>query len=489
MTFDPRSPLLVGISQLEQRVDDPLAGDEPLEMMIAAVRLAARDAGSSDLLARADAVCVTRGRWRYANPARVVADRIGASRAQTASVPFGGNMVQAALNRFAREIATGARDLVVMTGAEHGRSQARARKQHTKLSYSDAPGEADLTMGPELEMVHEAEIARGVVPPVMMYPIFENALRHARGESIEAHRIRISELWARFNAVAVENPHAWIQKPLSAEEIRTPSSSNRMIGFPYTKLMNSNDSVDQAAALIVCSVEAARRAGIPRERWIFLHAGTDAHDRPMASHRDNLYSSPAIRIAGSRALELAGTSAEAVDHVDLYSCFPSAVQVAAAELGLSLERPLTVTGGMTFGGGPLNNYVMHSIARMAEVLRADPGSLGLCTGNGGFLAKHAFGVYSTEPPKQGFRYANPQSEVDALPGREVVTDYEGQATLESYTVRFGQEDPEVGHAAFLLPDGRRTWANTEDLELAAAMTREEFCGRPARIDGRGGFSV
>jgi acetyl-CoA C-acetyltransferase len=323
----------------------------------------------------------------------------------------------------------------------------------------------------------------------MMYPIFENALRHARGESIEEHRIRISELWARFNAVAVENPHAWIQKPLSAEEIRTPSSSNRMIGFPYTKLMNSNDSVDQAAALIVCSVEAARRAGIPRERWIFLHAGTDAHDRPMASHRDNLYSSPAIRIAGSRALELAGTSAEAVDHVDLYSCFPSAVQVAAAELGLSLERPLTVTGGMTFGGGPLNNYVMHSIARMAEVLRADPGSLGLCTGNGGFLAKHAFGVYSTEPPEQGFRYANPQSEVDALPGREVVTDYEGQATLESYTVRFGQEDPEVGHAAFLLPDGRRTWANTEDLELAAAMTREEFCGRPARIDGRGGFSV
>jgi acetyl-CoA C-acetyltransferase len=398
-------------------------------------------------------------------------------------------MVQAALNRFAREIATGARDLVVMTGAEHGRSQARARKQHTKLSYSAAPGEPDLKIGPELEMVHEAEIARGVVPPLMMYPIFENALRHARGESIAEHRIRISELWARFNAVAVENPHAWIQKPLSAEEIRTPSSSNRMIGFPYTKLMNSNDSVDQAAALIVCSVEAARRAGIPRERWIFLHAGTDAHDRPMASHRDNLYSSPAIRIAGSRALELAGTSAEAVDHVDLYSCFPSAVQVAAAELGLSLERPLTVTGGMTFGGGPLNNYVMHSIARMAEVLRADPGSLGLCTGNGGFLAKHAFGVYSTEPPKQGFRYANPQSEVDALPGREVVTDYEGEATLESYTVRFGQEDPEVGHAAFLLPDGRRTWANTEDLDLATAMTREEFCGRPARIDGRGGFSV
>ncbi len=134
MAPDPRSPLLVGVSQIEQRVDDPLAGDEPLEMMIAAVERAAHDAGSRRLLARADAVCVTRGRWRYANPARVVADRIGASRAQTASVPFGGNMVQAALNRFACEIASGDRDLVVMTGAEHGRSQARARKQKTRLS-------------------------------------------------------------------------------------------------------------------------------------------------------------------------------------------------------------------------------------------------------------------------------------------------------------------------------------------------------------------
>ena len=262
-----------------------------------------------------------------------------------------------------------------------------------------------------------------------------------------------------------------------------------MLGFPYPKMMNSNDKVDMGAALILCSAEAAERFGVAREKWIFLHSGSDAHDHLLVSNRADLHSSPAIRLAGGRALELAGTSPDAIDHVDLYSCFPSAVQVAAKELGLREDRPLTVTGGLTFGGGPLNNYVMHGIARMGQVLRADPGSRGLCTGNGGYLSKHAFGVYGSEPPEQGFRWESPQAEVDALPRRDAVVDHDGEATLESYTVMHGPDGPQIAHAAFLTPDGRRTWANSEDLDLADAMTRDEFCGRDARIDGAGTFFV
>lgn len=489
MSFDPRTPVLVGVSQLEQRVDDPFAGDEPLVMMRRAVDAAAQDCGSRKLVAQADAVCVIRGRWHYANPARVVAEHAGAVRAQTAGTPFGGNVVQQAVNRFALDIALGNREVVVLTGAEHGRSQARARKLGKRFTYSEAPGQPDLSMGTDLNMVHEAEVARKLVQPVLMYPIFENAIRYARCEGLEAHRVRISELWARFNAVAVENPHAWIREPMTAGEIRTPTASNRMIGYPYTKLMNSNDSVDMAAALVMCSAAAADRAGVPRERWVFLQAGADAHDHPLVSNRDNLHSSPAIRIAGALALALAGTTSSELDHVDLYSCFPSAVQVAAAELGLSETRPLTVTGGLTFGGGPLNNYVMHGIARMAEVLRANPGQIGLCSANGGFLTKHAFGVYSTEPPEKRFQYGECQREVDLLPRREATIDHAGGATLESYTVRYGADGPETGYAAFLLDDGRRTWATTEDRDLARAMTEQEFCGRPATIDGHGSFAV
>ena len=489
MPLDPRSPVLVGLHQLEQRVDDPLEGDEPLEMMIRAAECAAEDAGSRHLLESADVVSVSRGRWHYDDPARAVAARVGASQAQSAMAPFGGNMVQSAVNRFARDIIENRRDVALLVGAEHGRSLSRAQKQGIELAYSEAPGQPDFQTAPDMAMVHEAELARRTVQPVVMYPIFENAIRHARGESIEAHRARISRIWAGFNAVAVDNPHAWIREPLDADEIATPSETNQMVGFPYPKLMNANDKVDQAAALILCSVEAAQRFGVPREKWVFVHAGTDAHDHPLVSNRIDLHSSPAIRLAGGRALELAGTSADEIDRVDLYSCFPSAVQVAAQELGLSEERPLTVTGGLTFGGGPLNNYTMHGIARMGEVLREDPGSRGLCTANGGYLTKHAFGVYGTEPPEAGFRWQSLQDAVDRLPRREAVVDHDGEATLESYTVRYDAGVPERAHAAFLLADGRRTWANSEDRELADEMTRSEFCGRAARIDGAGTFSV
>jgi len=489
MPLDPRTPVLVGVSQLEQRVDDPLEGAEPLDLMVAAAEAAAEDAGSPALLRSIDSIYVIRGIWRYQNPARAVAERIGSPGARTLGTPFGGNMVQSSLSHAARAIQAGQLDVALLCGAEHGRSQARARRAGIKLQYADAPGSYDEMVAEEKPMSDPAEQARGILRPIQMYPIFENALRYARGESIEAHGRRISELWEGFNRVARDNPHAWLREPVSAEEIRTPSDANRPVSFPYTKLMNSNSNVDQAAGLIVCSLETARRAGVPEDRLVFPRAGTDAHDHLMVSSRADLHSSPAIRIAGARALELAKASIDDVAHLDVYSCFPSAVQVASQELGVPEGRPLTVTGGLTFGGGPMNNYVMHSIARMAEVLRADPGSLGLVTANGGYLTKHAFGVYSTEPADGGFLHDDLQKQVDELPRRESVTDHEGAVEIESYTVMYDGEGAAVGHTACLLPDGRRTWANTEDRDVARAMTTEEFCGRAAHIDGAGNFTV
>ena len=489
MTPDPRTPVVVGVGQIEQRVEDPQQGAEPLEMMSAAVERAADDAGSRDLLRAADSVRVIRGIWKYGDPGRVLAKRIGAPGAQTVGTPWGGSMVQTTVNQTALAIQRGELEVAVITGAEVGNSSARARRNGVELAFSEAPGTPDLAIAPEEPMSHPAEIARGITRAVQIYPIFENAIRHARGESLDEHLIRISELWARFNAVAVGNPHAWLREPLTAEEIRTTSPSNRMIGFPYPKLMNANNRVDQGAALILCSVAAARRAGIGEDRWVYLHASTEAHDSATVSTRADLHSSPAIRIAGARALELAETSIEELAHIDLYSCFPSAVQVAAQELGIGEDRQLTVTGGLTFGGGPINDYVMHANATMVEVLRADPGSKGLVTAIGGFLAKHAFGVYSTEPPSGPFRYENPQELVDALPRREIRIDHQGPATIESYTVMYGPEEPEIGHAACLLEDGCRTWANTRNAEALAVMTSEEFCGRPVEIDGQGNFAL
>ncbi|MEM7017757.1 MAG: acetyl-CoA acetyltransferase, partial [Pseudomonadota bacterium] len=489
MSTDARRPSIVGVGQIEQRVQDPLTGMEPLEMMLAALEKAADDAGNRDLLKNTQSVRVVKGLWRYENPAKVIAERLGVPNAQTVGTPYGGNMVQHTVSQTALSIQNGELDIAVITGAEHGYSQAKARKAGTKLSYAPAPGEPDLTLSEDKPMMHEAEQARNIRQPIQMYPIFENAIRYARGESIEEHITRVSELWAGFNSVAVSNPNAWIRDAISAEEIRTPSSSNRIVSFPYPKLMNSNNNVDQGAAIIMCSVETARRMNIPEERWAYPHAGTDAHDTMATSHRDNLHSSPAIRIAGKQVLDLAKVTLDDISHLDIYSCFPSAVQVAMKELEVPEDRPVTVTGGLTFGGGPLNNYVMHSIARTVDLVRENPGTKGLVTANGGFLTKHAFGVYSTEPPADGFQYADCQAEVEKMPRREAVVDHEGKATIESYTVMYGPEGPAVGHAACLLDDGRRTWANISDKDVVQAMTQEEFCGRAVTIDGQGNFAV
>ena len=503
MSNDDRTPIIVGVAQVEQREDNPSAAREPLDLMVSAVQQAGEDCGNPSVIGQADSVRVVRGIWGYGNPARQVAARIGADQAETGLTSLGGNYVQALTNRSFLDIQSGKNDVVVITGGECGRTQSRARKAGLDLDWNpltrepganpttrddgDAP---EMFLGSDKVTRHDAEMRRGIQLPIQFYPMFETALRHANGESVEGHLKRVSELWAGFNKVAVENPHAWIRKPLSAEEIRTPSPANRPVSYPYTKLMNSNNSVDQGAALILTSVGKARALGIPEDRWVYPHAGTEAWDHLYVSERDNLHSSPAIRLSAAKLFELTGYGPDDMSHVDLYSCFPAAVQVAANEIGLSQDRPLTVTGGLTFAGGPLNNYVMHGVARMVEVLRGAPGTKGLVTANGGLLTKHALCVYSTDAPDKPFAWANLQDAVDAMPRREVAEEHDGSATVETYVVMYDAEArPSVAHAACLLDDGRRTWANVTDRDTVEAMLTEEFCGRTGTIDGAGGLSL
>jgi acetyl-CoA C-acetyltransferase len=235
-------------------------------------------------------------------------------------------------------------------------------------------------------------------------------------------------------------------------------------------------------------VAAAGAAGVPEDRWVFPLSGADAHDHWLLSERADLRSSPAIAIAGGHALELAGAGIDDVAHIDLYSCFPCAVQMGAAALGLPLDgsRELTVTGGLTFAGGPGNNYVTHSIATMAGRLRADPGALGLVTGLGWYATKHAVGVWSTDPPAAGFRHARPQATVDALARRTPAPGYEGAATVETYTVVHDREGrPALGILALLTPDGRRTWATITDGDDMSGLMQVEGCGRPAQVAAEG----
>jgi len=490
MTIDPRTPVVVGVAQAVQRPDDLHDAVEPVALMEQVVRDAAADAAAPDLLTKLDLVGVVQGAWKYSDPGRLVADAVGATNARTSLSANGGNTPQSFLNSLATRIRDGELDCAVFCGAETIWSRRRKRRAEIEEAVTVQEGvEPDEQFGADVSMGTDFERDRGMAMPINFYPLFDSAIRNARGESIEEHRDRLSKLWSTFNEQAVRNDYAWSRTPMTADEIREPNASNRMVGFPYTKAMNSNWDLDQAAAVLLCSAGTAEAAGVPREKWVFPWAGTDAHDTYSVSNRRDLHSSPAITEAAKKLFELAGVGPADVDHIDLYSCFPSAVQVGAASIGFGEDRLLTQTGGLTFAGGPLNNYVTHSIATMIGVLRDDPGSIGLVSANGGFLTKHALGLYSTEPPPSGYAAADVQDQVDQVPQTPVDEDYSGPVTVEAYTVMHGADGPEVGLCALRTPEGARTWGKVTDLAVATTMTTEEAIGRSGTLAADGTLTL
>ena len=482
MTPPPRTPVLVGYGQVNQLDENPDV--EPIDLMAAAARAAA----DPRVLQAVDSVRIVNIlSWRYRNPGRLLAQQIRATDASTRYTGVGGNVPQTLVNQACLDIQSGRADLVVIAGAETFRTRTRLRSRGLKPHWTSEDESVPFAEGANqnLPMVGPAELRINLDRPAYVYPLFEQAVRIKAGESTDEHRLRIGELWSRFSEVAQANSHAWSRTALSASEISQAGDDNRMISWPYTKLMNSNNMVDQGAAIILASVEKAIHLQIPSERWVFPYSGTDAHDTYAVGERLELSESPAIRIGGRRALELAGVGVDDVDLIDVYSCFPSAVQVAAAELGLPLGdagRPLTVTGGLTFAGGPWNNYVTHSIATMAERLAGTSGQLGLVTANGGYLTKHSFGVYGSEPPTQEFRWEDVQSSVDAEPTRAAEVEWTGVGTVEAWTTPFDRDGAaEKAFLAVRTPDDSRTLAVITDAGEADLTVREDIAGAKVAV--------
>lgn len=498
MGIDPRTPVIAGVGQLSGRSDDVAASPEPAAMMAQVLQLAQADSrAETSLLERAQSVR-TFGvlSWRYPDQSRAVADALTLDPAETLVTTIGGNSPQWVLNLTAAAIQRGELDVCLLAGAEAMYTRGQARKLDVRLPWTPMADRSDQApvrlLGEDKFGSNEAETMLGLAGPPVMYPLLENALRGAAGRTVAEHTAVIAGLWSRFSEVAASNPYAWLPEPKTAAEIATPSPDNRMIAFPYTKLMNANLQVDQAAGFILCSYEAARAAGVPDDRLVFPVAGADANDVWYVSDRRTLHESPAIAACGRAALSAAGLGIDDVAHVDLYSCFPAAVEIGAAALGLALDdpsRPLTLTGGLTFAGGPGNNYVSHSIATLVGRLRENPDDVGLVTGLGWYVTKHSIGVYRARPVEGGFRGADVQAEVDALDARRPfvpASSVEGPVRVETYTVTYERDGtPVTGIVACLLPDGSRTLATTSDPADLADLTSAECLDRTAVIRGGG----
>ena len=450
--------------------------------MARALEAAAEDAGDRGLLERADAVAVPRGMWEYADPARLVAHEVGAARARSDLYEIG--VLQTTLmGEAAASIAAGTADVVLLAGGEAKYREQQARRHGVELTLRPEGDTApDRVVRPRGAILSPEEIAAELAMPVGQYAMIENALRAARGTSLTDHLREVSELWSAMSDVAAENPDAWSREAVSAERIRSLADGNRMLAFPYTRLHNSQWNVDQAAGLVLCSAGTARSLGIPRERWVLPLAVADSNHMLPLTQRAELHRAPGFSHAGAVACEAAGCDPAGLAYLELYSCFPVAVRVQLRELGITPDRPLTVTGGMAFAGGPLNNFALQALVALVKRLRADPGSVGLLTAVSGVLTKQGVSLWSTEPGPSAFRHVD-VTELTAAEIRQipVVRDAPGRGRVASYTVFYEDARPVRAVVLCDLESGSRSLVVAADPELAAALVESEGCGRAVRI--------
>jgi acetyl-CoA C-acetyltransferase len=485
--------VIVGAGQVIQH---PGSHDEdrrdPIALAVEALRRAGEDSGVGEkLLRRADSVRhVATTCWPYKDEAALVATELGASPRETArTVMFGGDGPGRLLGDTARAIAAGELDVALMSGSEAMASLRCYQRAGEMPSWQqqDTDDSPTAVLGSDRLPNNDAETTVGLMAPIYNYAFLETAVRARTGADPDQHLRSIAELWSRFSGVAAQNPYAALPTRRTPEELMARGEGNRLVSVPYPKLLTANIGVDQATGLILCSAQAAQDAGVPRDRWVFVWASAYAHDEWFLSERVDLAASPAIAAIGDAALDHAGVSIDDIAHIDLYSCFPSAVQIAASELGLRTDdesRPLTVTGGLTFAGGPGNNYTSHAIAALTGRLREDPDGVGLATALGWYVTKHAIGVYSATPPARSFRDIGAQELVERRPPREASADYAGPATLEAYTVPFASDGtPEAAIVAALTADGTRALVRTTDEPVIEAMLESDPLGWPVTVAG------
>lgn len=503
-----RTPILIGCGQVTQREPDPNVALGPMDLTAAAARKAAEDAGGGDaLLSALDTIVVIRSfsdtSWRFAspfggpsNPPKSIANRIGNSRAKRQIYTHpGGNMPQWCINRLGEMISAGEVDAALICGGEALATQRNAKRAKIDLDWNEDAGGKPEKWGVETRGWNDNEERHRMAGAIFAYPLFENAIRGHTNRSVDDHLKAMGALFAEFSEVASRNPLADRQQAYSARQISTVGPDNPFIGFPYTKLMNANAFIDQASSVILTSVAKAKELGISEDRWVYLHGCADAYDHWYISDRHNFHSSPAMHVVAEEALEMANVDISAIGKFDLYSCFPSSVEIACREMGIGEQDPrgLTVTGGLPYFGGPGNNYVTHSIAEMMNEVRKAPGSRGMITANGNYVTKQSVGIYSTEPTEVAFAPKDPalyQQAINDNKGPEVVEIAEGLAHVETYTVMHDREGPSYAILFGRLEDGRRFIANTaEDPILLQNMVDQEFLGVQGRVANKDGQNI
>lgn len=412
---------------------------EPVLLLAEAVGEAVADAGvAASVVDSLDVVNLVS--WRYEDPVSAVAAGAGLGRVGGVYSRVGGDQPTRLIASAAASVASGISRVRVVVGGEASRSRAMWARAGATPPWTARPPSPPLDY---LRGLGHGASGHGLVAPASVYPLFENAFRAAHGIGLAEGQAIAGQLWSGMSEVAAVTPGAWEERAFSAQEVVEPGPSNRWIAHPYTKRMCAQPGVDQAAAVVVCSLAAARRAGVSDDRLVHLWSHAGASDTTEVLERPSFSSSEPLEACLRAALASAGLEAGGVDLWELYSCFPVVPEMALRVLGLPRERQVTVAGGLSFYGAPLNAYMLAATVNMVRLMRAGRGSTGVLHANGGYLTYQHVLVLGRDPGPGG-PGAPPQAEVDvaglaARPAPPIDSSPEGTAAVETFTVVYDRD--------------------------------------------------
>src|SRR3954452_17056963 len=453
----PQSPLpedriavIVGVGEIVDRPKDIAAGLEPLTLLEEALKRAEADSGGKLLGEISSLDIVNFLSWRYRDPEKQLAARLGIAPAHAFYGPVGGESPIRYIHEAAQRIARGECDVAAVCGAEAQSTATKAERAGVSLPWTPFAHDVE---EPKRGAAFQKPLAvkLGVFRPVTVYPFYEAESSAHWGQTPREAMAESGELWSRYSEAAAQNPNAWLKRRYTPHEITTPTADNRLIAWPYNKLMVANPSVNMGGALLLTSLTKARAAGIAEDKLVYPLGGASAEEPRDYLLRDQFYESHSQNAVLKAVMDLAGGDGKKFDAVELYSCFPCVPKMARRTLGLGANVQPTVTGGLTFFGAPLNTYMTHAACAMVRRVR-DRAKLGLLYGQGGFVTKHHALVISKVPPREALAQetsvqAAADSNKRAVP--EFVTAASGKGSVESYTVIFGRNG-EVEHGVVML---------------------------------------
>ncbi len=482
-----RRVVVAGWGQITQPKELNSTPQDPMDLMKQASNRAAKIMVSKKVLTALDGIMVVRTlSHHYTAPARQLARGLGATPKFTHVSGIGGNSPQTMINIAAGMIARNELDSVLIVGAEayvqREKNQEKVESALFRGIPKDYPGD-DLIGSTPLENLH------GIEHPMQGFPLFETALWAASGIDLQPYLMRIGQMWSKFSKIAVDHPYAWTKSMKTPEKIITPGPTNRPVAFPYTKYMNSFVTVDQGAAIILMSEETAKKYSQKDRQTVYFLGGGYAEDRQrFMIEKSDFTSSPPLKAAVEKALERSCMPLKNLDCFDLYSCFPCAVSIAKKMIGITDDdtRPLTLTGGLGFFGGPGNNYSLHGVATLAEKISFGEKSNGLVTALGWFMHKHAAGVYGSKPLKGEFKDHDIADQKNSFAGNDPVRikdQVNGSGTIETYTIIYtGNHDPSYAVLYGKTRDNFRFIARTPNHpDIFKQLTSENMVGQKVNI--------